>query len=249
MKTKLVVLGLLVITLQSCMKEKVMVIGHRGAAGYEVENSLASVQKALDLGVDAIEIDVFKIQSGETVVFHDERVERLTNGGGLIEEYNGFDLQQLKLANNEKVPFLQDVLKLVDKKTTLNIELKGAGTAVTVDHILNYYKEKKGWKNEQFIISSFRWDELEKLRELNAEIPIAVLTEDDPLKAIETAKKLNAIAINPDFKTLSATNVKAIQDEGFKVFTWTVNETADIESVKSMGVNGIFSDYPDRVKQ
>ena len=106
-----------------------LVIGHRGAMGHETENTLASVQKALDLGVDGIEIDVFNIQSGETVVFHDERVDRLANGGGKIEEYNYVDLLRLTLDGNHKIPMLQDVLKMIENKVLLNIELKGAGTA------------------------------------------------------------------------------------------------------------------------
>ena len=73
-----------------------LIIGHRGAMGYETENTLASVQKALDLGVDMIEIDVFQIRSGEIVVFHDERVDRLANSGGRIEEYYFLDLKNHK---------------------------------------------------------------------------------------------------------------------------------------------------------
>ena len=90
---------LLVLLATGCIKQndKMLIIGHRGAMGHETENTLASIQKAMDLGVDMIEIDVFKIKSNEIVVFHDERVERLTNGGGAIEEYNIYDLRQLTL--------------------------------------------------------------------------------------------------------------------------------------------------------
>ena len=75
--------------------DKPLVIGHRGAMGHETENTLASVQKAMDLGVDMIEIDVFKIKSGESVVFHDERLERLSNAGGKIEEWYIGDLKKV----------------------------------------------------------------------------------------------------------------------------------------------------------
>ncbi len=83
--------------------------------GHETENTLASVQKALDLGVDMIEIDVFKIQSGEIVVFHDKKVDRLANAGGNIEEYNMFQLRQLVLDGGHKIPMLQEVLKLLEE--------------------------------------------------------------------------------------------------------------------------------------
>ncbi len=240
----------LAMVLQSCqdMFNKPLVIGHRGAMGHETENSLASVQKALDLGVDMIEIDVFKIDSGEIVVFHDERVERLTNGGGSIEEFNIFDLRQLVLDGNHQIPMLQEVLRLIDKKTKLNIELKGANTSDRVNFIIERYVINQGWTLDQFVISSFNWEELRSFRNINQEIDLAVLTEGNPLEAIPIAEELNAVAINPNYRQLNEDIVEAIHKAGFKVYTWTVNEPQDIEKMKKIGVDGIFSDYPERVK-
>ncbi|MEO0573491.1 MAG: glycerophosphodiester phosphodiesterase family protein [Bacteroidota bacterium] len=230
------------------MKKKPLVIGHRGAMGYETENTLASVQKALDLGVDMIEIDVFNVKSGETVVFHDQHLDRLSNAGGNIEDYYISEVRQVILDGNHRIPLLQQVLKLIDNKVALNIELKGNDTANRVNHITSSYIKNRGWSIDNFVISSFNWDELRKMRELNPDIAIAVLTEEDPLEAIAVAKELNAVAINPWYKTLNLENVQKIQDEGFKVFTYTVNEPADIEQVTAYGVDGIFTDYPDRAQ-
>ncbi len=249
MKLKFVIsLYIILLTLTSCLDmNKPLVIGHRGAMGHETENTLASIEKALDLKVDMIEIDVFQIESGEIVVFHDERLERLSNGGGAIEEYNIFDLKKLTLEGNHKIPMLQDVLKLVDKKVPLNIELKGKNTADRVHFIIEYYIKEKGWKLEDFVISSFHWDTLKRMRELHPDIAIAVLTEENPLDAIPVAKELNAIAINPDFEKLTEENVLAIKEAGFKIYTWTVNEEQDIIKVKRMGVDGIFTNFPERI--
>ena len=230
------------------MVNQPIVIGHRGAMGHETENTLASVQKALDLGVDMIEIDVFRIVSGEIVVFHDERVDRLTNGGGRIEEYNIVAVNALKLDGNHGIPVLQDVLKLVDKKAQLNIELKGTNTANAVNFVIENYVERQGWTLDQFVISSFNWDELRSLRAINKDIAIAVLTEGDPLDAIGVAKELGAVAINPYYQTLTEENVATMQQAGFKVYTYTVNDPEDISRMKDFGVDGIFSDYPERVK-
>ena len=246
MKNYGIVLLIVLITSCSGMNRDMLVIGHRGAMGHETENTLASIQKAMDLGVDMIEIDVFKIKSGEIVVFHDERLERLSNAGGLIEEYNIFELRKVILEGNHKIPMLQDVLKLIDHKVPLNIELKGADTSDRVNFIIDYYIKEKGWKLEDFVISSFNWEELESMRSYNPEIAIAVLTEEDPIKAIPTAKKLGAVAINPFYKTLNAEKVKALHDEGFKVYTWTVNEPEDIEAMRSFKVDGIFTNFPER---
>ena len=226
---------------------KPLVIGHRGAMGHETENTLASIQKALDLGVDMIEIDVFKIKSGEIVVFHDETVDRLSNGGGNIEDYNIVDLGKLILDGNHKIPMLQDVLKLIDNKTRLNIELKGADTADRTNFIMNYYIKEKGWTPDNFIISSFRWDELKKFRELNNEIAIAVLTEENPLDALPLAKELKAEAINPYFELLTEENASKISSAGFKIYAWTVNEESEISRMKELGVDGIITNYPERV--
>lgn len=229
------------------LEKDLLIIGHRGAMGHETENTLASIKKAMDLGVDMIEIDVFKIKSGEIVVFHDERLERLANAGGAIEEYNIFELKQVTLDGNHKIPQLQEVLRLIDNKVALNIELKGADTADRVNFIMDYYVRERGWSWENFVISSFNWDELRTMREKNPEVAIAVLTEDeDPLDAISVAKELNAVAVNPWFKTLTAENVKAIQSAGFKVYTYTVNEPEDIARMREFGVDGIFINYPER---
>ncbi|MBR9853249.1 MAG: glycerophosphodiester phosphodiesterase [Algicola sp.] len=228
-------------------KSKPLVIGHRGAMGHETENTLASVQKALDLGVDMIEIDVFKIQSGEIVVFHDQRVDRLANAGGNIEEYNFFQLRQLILDGGHKIPMLQDVLKLIDNKVTLNIELKGGGTTDKVNQIMDFYVEKRGWSMDNFVISSFKWDELRAMRDINKDVKIAVLTSEDPLEGLKVAKELNAVAINPNYKTLTQENTAKIQSEGLKVYTWTVNEPEDIQRMVEFGVDGIITNYPERV--
>ena len=225
-----------------------MVIGHRGAMGYETENSLASVQKAMDLGVQMMEIDVFQIDSGEIVVFHDEQVDRLTNGAGHIEEYNFYDMRKLILEGGHRIPTLQEVLNLIDHQVALNIELKGKGTADNIHQIVSFYCGKKGWTPDQFLISSFDWDELREYRQLAPEARIAILTEGDPLEALEVAGELNAEAINPHYTQLNAQNVSRIHGEGYKIYTWTVNDPEDFREMKSLGVDGVFSDFPDRMK-
>lgn len=240
---------LLLLLFSSCTQmNQPLIIGHRGAMGHETENTLASVQKAMDLGVDMIEIDVFNVKSGETVVFHDDTLERLTNAGGEIEDWNYFALQKVVLNGGHQIPTLQEVLKLIDHQVKLNIELKGAGTTNRVNHIINYYIKEKGWKIDDFLISSFKWDELRAMRALNAEIPIAILTEDDPAKAIEIATALKAEAINPNFKMLNRENNLQIQEAGFKIYVWTVNEPQDILAMKRFGVDGIITNYPERIR-
>lgn len=223
-----------------------LVIGHRGAMGYETENTIASIEKAIELGVSMIEIDVLRIKSGELMVFHDKRVDRLTNGAGEIEDYYMSDVLALNLVGGHKIPTLQQVLKAVDGRVKINIELKGKRTASKVDQIIRVYERREGYPLSNYMISSFDWEELDAFRALNQEVDVAVLTDADPLQAIPKAQELNAVAVNPYYKNINAEIVKQIHDAGFKVYTYTVNEEADIVSVKEMGVDGIFCDYPDR---
>lgn len=247
-KARSIVFLVFVFLVQSCGRmNKPLVIGHRGAMGHETENTLASIQKALDLGVDAIEIDVFKIKSGEMMVFHDNTVDRLTDGSGQIEDYTLSQLNDLTLKGNHKIPELQGVLDLIDAKVRLNIELKGSNTAEGVHHIINQYIKEKGWTLDDFIISSFKWEELQAIRALNKDVPIAILTGGDPLEGIQIARELKAEAINPNFKELTSENNIEIKEAGFKIYVWTVNDPQDIIAMKRMGVDGIITNFPERV--
>jgi glycerophosphoryl diester phosphodiesterase len=225
------------------------VIGHRGAMGHETENTISSIEKALELKVDMIEIDVFKIASGEIVVFHDDTVERLTNGTGNVEDYSWEELQKLVVTGNHKIPLLSAVLDVIDKKVPLNIELKGAGTAKDVNVALQKYIKEKDWKLDDFLISSFNWEELKIMRQVNNDVAIAILIEEaNPLEALTIAKELKAVAINPDYEKLDAEIANQIHAAGFKIYPWTVNEPQAIINMKKIGVDGVFTNFPERVK-
>lgn len=240
-------LVILALTLQNCSEmKKPLNIGHRGAMGHETENTIASVKKALALNVDMIEIDVFLIKSGELVVFHDGILDSLTNTSGRIEDFTFEELQKVIVKGNHQIPALHEIIETINRKVPLNIELKGKNTAEPTFELLKIFY-KNGWKKNDFVISSFLWNELETYRKLDPEIPIAILTEENPLDAISIGKKLNVVAINPWWETLTKENVEQIQKEGFKIYTYTVNEPKDIKFVTELGVDGIFCNFPERL--
>ena len=224
-------------------------IGHRGAKGHIAENTLPSISKAIELGVDGIEIDIFVCKSGELVVFHDKKLDRLTNSHGYIESLEYDSIRKISVLGEYKIPTLNEVLELIDGKVFLNIELKGSGTAEPTHKLLTPLLKQKKWRPDQFIISSFDWEELEIFYKLNKKVPIAILTGADPLDAITIAKKLNALAINPSFRALNIKNVKKIQEAGYKVFPYTINEPTDIQKILTLEVDGIITDFPERVRQ
>ena len=132
-------------------------------------------------------------------------------------------------------------------KTTLGPKGMDKMLVSPTNDIINQYINKGGWTNDKFIISSFKWDELEKFRSINKTASIAILTEFDPIKAIPIAKKLDALAINPNYKSLNEDNINEIHANGFKIFPYTINEFSDIKRMIELGVDAIITDYPERV--
>ena len=216
--------------------------------GHVTENTIPSIKKAIELGVDGIEIDVFKCKSGEIVVFHDKKLDRLTNSSGYIEDLSYDSINKIKVMGKYRIPQLIEVIDILPNEIFLNIELKGEETAKKVNEIITEFINRTESKLDRFIISSFNWKELEKFRLFNSKIPIAVLTDTTPLNAISVAKKLNAVAINPNYKLLNKNTVNEIKKEGLKIFPYTVNSLNDIDKMKTFRVDGIITDYPERIK-
>ncbi|OXG09463.1 glycerophosphoryl diester phosphodiesterase [Flavobacterium araucananum] len=222
-------------------------IAHRGARGYEPENTLKSFQKALDLKADGIELDVHLSSDGHIIVIHDETIDRTTNGKGFVNTFSLAELKTFLIDDQYEIPTLKQVFDLVNKKCLINIELKGLGTADKVAALIEEYITEKNWNYGHFIVSSFNWDLLKETSNLNSNIAIGVLTEEDVNKALAFAELIQAHAINPDYQLLNLENVQEIQDKGFMVLPWTVNTAEDIQKIKSFNVDGIISDFPDKI--
>ena len=247
----LVITTMMILTITSCKKKdsKIITIGHRGARGHVAENTIASIQKALDLNVDAIEIDIFRCATGELVVFHDQTIDELTDGKGFIEQMSLDSIKQFRVLGKEHIPTLKEVMDLIDGRVQLNIELKGTQTAELTSELINTYFEQTNWDSKDIFISSFNWEELELFYKINKEVAIALLTEDDPADAILVAKKLDAFAINPNHENLNAQNIIKIQNAGLKIYPWTVNDPSAISQMINFGVDGIITDFPERVHE
>lgn len=227
--------------------KKILNIGHRGAKGHEPENTLPSFQKALDLNVDGIELDVHVCKTGELIVIHDFTVDRTTNGTGFISELSFSALKSLRIDGEIEIPTLQEVIDLVGKKCLINIELKGKNTAKPVSELIEKNRLENNFSYDEFIVSSFDYDELRQIHKLNNNLILGVLTEDNLQTAMEVARKISAKAVHPHFSLLTEENVREIQEQGFKIFPWTVNESEDIERIKNYKVDGIITDFPERI--
>lgn len=222
-------------------------IAHRGARGYEPENTLKSFQKALDLHADGIELDVHLSSDGHLIVIHDETIDRTTNGKGFVNTFTLAELKTFLIDDQYEIPTLKEVFDLINKKCLINIELKGLGTADKVAALIEEYIADQKWNYGHFIVSSFNWDLLQETSNLNSNITIGVLTEEDVEKALAFAELIEAEAIHPDYQLLNLENVQEMQEKGFLVLPWTVNNPEDIQKIKSYHVDGIISDFPDRL--
>lgn len=227
--------------------KKFLKVGHRGAKAHVAENTLESISKALEFNVDAIELDVHRCKTGELVVIHDFTLDRTTNGSGEVSRKSWTKLQSLTIEEKYKIPLLTEVLDLIEGKCSINIELKGTNTADAAYEIIQRYISEKGWKYSDFIVSSFQTNELFQIRNLDDNIPIGVLSKASMTQAIELGTQLKASAIHPSIGIITRKNVVAAQEAGFKVNVWTVNEPKEIERMIDFGVDGIISDYPDRL--
>ena len=226
---------------------QILKIGHRGAKAHLPENTLASFQYALDMGVNGLELDVHVCSTGELVVIHDFTVDRTTNGSGEVHKMTLAELKALTVEGEHTIPTLEEVLDLAGKKCFLNIELKGRHTAVPVSELMERYIAEKGFTYNDFIVSSFQREELMVMHDINPNIHLGILTQASVTQAWRWAEEFSAKAIHPHFSLLTESNVKKAQQAGYKVYTWTVNEPEDIERMKLYEVDGIMSDYPERL--
>jgi glycerophosphoryl diester phosphodiesterase len=223
-----------------------LVIGHRGAAGHRPENTLASVRYALTLGVDAVEIDV-QMLDGMLIVLHDDTVDRTTNGRGHFKAMSFSALRALDAGAGERVPLLEEVLALTRGQIGLNIEVKEAGIAAQViEFVLAATTDLPAWR-ARILLSSFDVETSATLARLRGTMDFGLLYEEAFEPALARALALGAKSLHMSLDTLDATAIARAHKQGLEVYVYTVNSAEDIARCQSAGVDGVFSDYPDRV--
>ena len=218
-------------------------IGHRGARAYAPENTIASFRKAIEIGVDAVELDVRKTKDDQLVVIHDEDVKRTTDGEGLVCELTLKQIKGFSAEGGEKIPTFEETLDFLDKKVKIFVELKEEGIE---QQVLSAVHERGLEKN--VVIVSFLADALRKVRELNATIETGLIyaKHKNPLKAALDLKANYLVAL---FRFIHSANVEKAHQNGLKVVVWTINDPAEVEEYMKKGVDGITSDKPDILKK
>jgi glycerophosphoryl diester phosphodiesterase len=214
-------------------------IGHRGARAYEPENTLRSFKKALEIGVNAVELDVRKTRDHQLVVIHDADVKRTTDGKGLVSDLTVKEIKEFTAEKGEKIPTLKEALDFLDKKVKILIELKEEGVD---EKVLSLVRE--GGLQKNVVVVSFSEEALRKVRKLDKEVETGLIyvKHKNPVKA---ALDLEASYLLPLYRFTHSANVQKAHENGLKVIVWTVNKPEEVAEYAKKGVDGIASDRPD----
>ena len=221
------------------------VIAHRGASAQAPENTLLAIETALNMKVDAVEIDIHLVEN-ELVVIHDRWLHKTTNGQGRLKDISFSTLRSLDAGQGQRVPTLWEVLQLVNGRCELNIELKAESTVVPVLQMLHKAIAELGFTQSQFLISSFNHHLLQEVKLADRAWRIGALTGSRPLSFARFAEELDAYSIHIDVDFVDQIFVDDAHGRGLKVFVYTVDHEEDIADLMAMKVDGIFTNDPTR---
>ena len=242
------------------MKHLPQIIGHRGACAYAPENTLSSIHTAADLGIDWVELNVKLTADNVPILFHDDSLNRTTNGSGDVAQASYADLTDLDAGSwfadsfmGETIPTLEQAIEAcIERDLGINLEIKPCPgreveTAETALDMLSRYWDD----HERLIISSFSHVSLETAQHIAADWTRAFLIDETPENLLEIAKHLQVqcMNINGNRDDLTIEQVESYIDAGFGVLAYSVNEPEKARHLISMGVDGIISDVPDQIKE
>jgi glycerophosphoryl diester phosphodiesterase len=220
-------------------------IGHRGAAGHEPENTLRSIRRALELGANGIEIDLRLSCDGELVVFHDPKLGRTTGAAGAVVQKTFAQLRELDAGAGEQIPTLREVLDLIGGRAWLNVELKAPGTALpAVREIVRAVERGDGWSYDGIVISSF--DRRELARVGDPRVPVGVLVARRPVNIPKLVARFRASSLHLPARLATPKMIGRAHAAGVRVLVFTVNGREEIIRLRNLGVDGVFTDFPER---
>ncbi len=228
-------------------------IAHRGASMIAPENTLAAFNKAIEIGVDAIELDLHGTVDGEVVVIHDSSLDRTTNLRGSV---NQTTLETIKQADagswfnqqfaGEPVPTLAEVLECITDETMAVLEIKDSTISEAV-------VEKVREMNvlERIVIISFHISVLQTVRQLDPRIPTGYLIGSSngnthPIQLCQQASSLGSGLLNVNHHLITAEFAHEVCKRGISLWSWTVDDVDQMRKMLACGVQGITSNHPDR---
>lgn len=236
------------------------VIGHRGAKAYAPENTLESIATAASIGVDWVELDVKLTRDGVPIIFHDEELNRTTNGSGLVAQTDYEDIKQLEAGSwfgdsfaGIKIPTLEEAVDIVLRHDLgLNLEIKPCPgreketAEVALDEISQYWNER-----DKLLISSFQHVSLETAMDLAPDFARGLLIggEEMPENWKNMADYLDVKTINLGSRLVTREIADEVMDMEKPLLVYTVNDPMEARALQRLGVDGFFSDNPDIIME
>lgn len=237
--------------------KKVLNIAHRGFSGSYPENTMLAFQKAVELGCNGIETDVQLTKDGVAVICHDETLDRTTNGSGFVKNYTYLELSRLDAGMRKdskfagcKIPTLDEFLDYIkDKNILINLELKNSIVQYENIEEIVFDKVYRYGVQANCIISSFNHYSMVKCKQLDNNIKTGLLYDEilyHPEKYIEY---VGADALHPNFHSVySKEIIRNIKSKNIDINVYTVNEEKEMIDMINFGVDGIITNYPDKLK-
>jgi glycerophosphoryl diester phosphodiesterase len=197
------------------------------------------------LGADGVEVDVH-FADGQLMVIHDDTLQRTTNGRGRVATKSFAYLRSLDAGLGECIPTLAEIFDAVNRRAFINVELKGPRTAAPVAALIAEYVSRRGWSYDDFLVSSFDLTRICEVKRLCPEIRIGALIAKSPRDLAKFAEDLGAWSLHAGKNCVTPKLVADAHQRGLKMFVFTINQPVEIARVKTLGVDGVFSDFPER---
>lgn len=234
---------------------KTLIYGHRGAAGYAPENTLEAFQLAVEHRADGVELDVHLTRDKQIIVTHDERIDRVSTGTGLVAMLTLKDIKKhlFNLPHPEyteaRAPLLEEVLELL-KPTPLHINIELKNSRLPYEGLEEACLElvTKHGMEQRVLYSSFNNHSMVRMKQLDSSVKTGLLYDCCLLRPLEYLQAAGADAMHPHFTDLllNPEGYAKVRQAGYPINVWTVNDERDMRSVMEAGVNILISNYPDR---
>jgi glycerophosphoryl diester phosphodiesterase len=180
-------------------------------------------------------------------VIHDDTLERTTNGRGRVMKKSFAHLRSLDAGSGERIPTLAEIFDAVNRRAIINVELKGPHTAAPVAALIAEYVNRHGWSSDDFLVSSFDHARIREARQRYPGIRTGALIMKTPLGLAKSAAASGAWSVHVSKRCVTPKLVADAHRRGLKVFVFTINQQGEIARMKMLGVDGVFSDFPERV--
>ncbi|MGH7917015.1 MAG: glycerophosphodiester phosphodiesterase [Candidatus Binataceae bacterium] len=226
-----------------------LIIAHRGASGHFPENTLCAFRGALECGADMCELDVHLTRDGALAVIHDDTADRTTDGIGPVKAMTLAELKRLDAGGRfpqfkgERVPTLDEVFSLLRGRCALNIELKAPEVETRVCACVGVYDAF-----DTAIVSSFDWAALARVKDIDGRIRIGLLAKRGATRMLSAAVAMGADAIHPRVDFVNQALCGAAHERNLEVHAWTADDPALIARLIACGVDGIMTNYPERLR-